>query len=241
MPRFGVSWQLDIISSLRMTPEHFAQAVNASEARAPSAARLAAEAFFAPPSSSVSAATSPDVTVVRHKQTSAEPGSDSMPATEAPSHEGSRAPRVFRLEAGTAAALVSPDLSESKTQDEVAKDHLSPDAIEQAEAPQSALRRLPRKKAVRRHGEVTIIRPAAKIQDVAEVAQNEVVPTEPVASDQMQELDADWPRYPALLKQLRLLQAQAEAVKRSEVKEVLRWIQAAIRDHAITAQELGLR
>ena len=103
---------------------------------------------------------------------------------------------------------------------------------------QNPSRRLPRKKARRRHGEVTIIRPEAPKDEAPMSAANEVPDggLRPQGDGQ----GADWPRYPALLRELRLLQAQAQEVRQAEVAATLRWIKAAIRDYGITAQELGL-
>lgn len=230
-----------------MTPELFAQALNASEARAPSAARLAAEAFFAPRTASASEAPPAEVTVVRHKMAVAQELTPEAPVvpSESASPEVPRAPRVFRLDAGTAAVSstrVSVKLSAG--QDAVVQTEQPMTAEDSSLKPPGQRRRLPRKQARQRHGEVTIIRPnvpkellPAAVTAEYSAGEPEIQGGEPGSWSP----DAAWPRYPALLRQLRLLQAEAAQVRASEVATALRWIKAAIHDHGITAQELGLR
>lgn len=229
-----------------MTPEIFAQALNALDARAPSAARLAAEAFFT--SSPATAAEVPSAAgpVVRHNNAIALKQTPQAAATPSENEllKGARAPRVFRLDAGTVAhttarAITLETIADVKVEAEpflILKEPLS--------TSQNSPRRLPRKKARQRHGEVTIIRPEAPKEEPTTVAANEasdggVQPQGDELSHPGQE--ENWPRYPALLRELRMLQAQAQEIKKAEVAATLRWIKAAIRDHGITAQELGLR
>lgn len=216
--------------------------MNASEARAPSAARLAAEAFFAPAPTGANQAPMVDVTVVRHeKAVSSEPTQGE--GKSGGSMSAPRAPRVFRLDAGTASGLAVREGMKEGVEGKAMQVH-EPQSEELPTAPLRSTRRLPRKKAPRRHGEVTIIRPEVS-EERSSMATPEVSISDQKGSqavDPVQpQYQEDWPRYPALLRKLQSLQAQAAQLRQSEVAVALRWIKVAIREHGITAQELGLR
>lgn len=50
-----------------------------------------------------------------------------------------------------------------------------------------------------------------------------------------------WPRYPAMLRRLRALQAEVEEARQRERRAALVWIRQAIADYDLSSSELGLR
>lgn len=214
---------------------------------APSAARLAAEAFFSQrPAQQPDAA--PVVTVVRGRVE--QPSLPELAA--APADEAARPPRVFRLPspASTEASLqTARPLTAAGAQAPASPETGAAD-VESAEAPKR------RRSRRRLHGEVTITRPNDTVpvpRQGPDVLTERVPGTEPAhlaparleqvrsAVQEVAEGGDAWPRYPAMLQRLRALQAEAEAARQRERRGALVWIRQAIVDYDLSPSELGLR
>jgi len=221
--------------------------------RPPSAARLAAEAFFA-----ATPATAPDeadMTEVPRRRDAVATDREVCPETPNQSkprdEEETRAPRVFRIDsvAPAAAPVSAPAEPEAR-----------PDQLPVADTlPQnSAVSRLPRRKARRLHGEVTIIRPvqgstsqgsvaALPVQAEPQLAARTDHGIEPVPSrtqrrqprPHMEQSDDAWPHYPRLMARIRMLEMEAQVLKAREAAEAAEWIRQAIAAYGLTAQDLG--
>ncbi|MCR5868147.1 hypothetical protein [Aquincola sp. J276] len=213
--------------------------------RAPSAARLAAEAFFAPRSEPVPGESAPDVVVKKSRLEESEP---SAAAHASAPLETARAPRVFRL----AAPLAVADITEPKVQDAPVGAPSDPSLQvgtlhrDVPSAPRASGRRTQRRHL---HGEVTITRPSAPSVGVPTSQPGvtlslQVLPAaQPLASSDFASPEwhaQDWPRYLVLRRQLLALQAQAQEAKRRKAQAALVWIRQAIADYDITPGDLGL-
>ena len=203
----------------------------------PSAARLAAEAFFAP--ATTTAPQAPAATpVVWRKKAIAEPApSDASPDPE-PIDAARRTPRVFRIEP----AAAKPQAAPSPTPSPLAT---IPEGL--ASLPESpSVPRLRRRKSPRLHGDVTIIRPP---QDRPLPAGTGISDGDPASATVPRErrgapvrpTDGAGPRYLKLLARIRLLQAQAERARQREAAAAIRWIKRDIDRYGLTAKDLGLR
>lgn len=222
--------------------------------RAPSAARLAAEAFFAP---APEASSEPDAPAVVVKKSKLEEPSPAASGETPEPGEQPREPRVFRLSAPVVAAdhvaVEAPVLPGTD----------DPGAVMIEGAPSDQLRAAPRAVSRRRkrrelHGEVTITRPVAAVPAVAtapaasamsdseEIPASPVVPASPLQSVAPGNTAGaaltshQWPRYLGMRRQLLALQAEAQAAKARESREVLVWIKQAITEYELTAADLGL-
>jgi len=237
-----------------MTSETLFKKLGALDApRPPSAARLAAEAFFAVPTAAAEEAVTP--VIVRRREALADDG-EIAPETPSGSQprdvQETRAPRVFRVDS-PAPAAVAPVAEAAEPE---AEPSLRP--IGDTVPANPPVRRLPRKKARRLHGEVTIIRPApsatpqgaaadmpAEAQpQVAAPADHGIEPASPRAQRRrpepdMEQSDDAWPRYPQLMARIRALEAEAKVLKAREAAEAIEWIKRAISTHGLTAQDLG--
>jgi hypothetical protein len=191
-----------------------------------SAARMAAEALFAPSQGATtedSATPPPQATVAF-----------SPPATE------TRGPRVVRVERSPPVeTAVTPGAADAR-EDEI-------DRPEVRSAP-GRMRRLPRRKRRQLHGEVTVIRPgpATVGESLApdstyrtEVSERRLVEHKALTVRNGTVLAGTSPRYPALLARIRALQAEAQTAFRRESAEAVAWIRSAIKAYGIRADELG--
>lgn len=212
----------------------------------PSAARLAAEAFFSQrPAEQPDGA--PVVTVVKGR---VEPPTFAEPAEAAP-QEAARPPRVFRLPspASTEANLQTALESTAAGAQELAKSETG------TNLPTAAGRKLRRSRR-QLHGEVTITRPdneslvTTQGPDVLAERGASAAPArlEPMGAQDLRltvqessEGGDTWPRYPAMLRRLRALQAEAEEARQRERRAALVWIRQAIADYDLSSSELGLR
>ena len=211
----------------------------------PSAARLAAEAFFAP--ATTTAPQAPVATpVVWLRKARAEPILSDTSVDPAPIDGGQRTPRIFRVEpaAPQPQAALSPTQSDLTTIPEVA-----------ASLPEHpSVPPLRRRKRRQLHGNVTIIRPRDKT--LQEPGAGRPVPAAAALSDgdrahatvsrerrgaALQPTDDAWPRYPRLLARIRLLQAEAERARQREAAAAIRWIKRDIALYGLTAEDLGFR
>jgi hypothetical protein len=126
---------------------------------------------------------------------------------------------------------------------------MTPDNIEPAPALKPA-HRIPRKKAQRLHGSVTVIRPevpAATIVDSEEPVTPDaasqplaVAASYPTALDSPDFADLEWPRYPKLLERIRALELEAARLRQREAAAAILWIKRAVRTYRIDASELAL-
>ncbi len=219
--------------------------------RAPSAARLAAEAFFAPAPGSSSETAEPAVLVKKSKLEEPSPAvSGEMPEPAEPPRE----PRVFRLSAPAAAA----DQATAEapvtlgTVEPVAAVTESQSSEKLLPAPRAVIRRRKRRAL---HGEVTITRPAAPEPTVAAAPVAEAVgaPEElraalpapaprhqraaPGKTASVETASHEWPRYLEMRRQLLALQAEARAARAREAQEALVWIKRAIAEYGLTAAD----
>lgn len=221
--------------------------------RAPSAARLAAEAFFAPAPEPSSETAAPAVVVRKGKLEDQSPAASGETLESGEPH---REPRVFRLSAPAVAAdlcAVEAPVAPSTAEPVAAVKEGQPSA-ELCPAPRAVTRRRKRRAL---HGEVTITRPVAHVPAVAtvrvaaamsdpeEISALPVAPTPPnpaaapgntpsVASDYH-----EWPRYLGMRRQLHALHAEAQAAKAREAREALVWIKQTIAKYGLTAADLG--
>jgi len=217
--------------------------------RPPSAARLAAEALFSvsPPA----AAEMPETTVVARRRQPRVADSEASPEnqseSESPSGLETRTPRVFRLDpvAPTAQPAPRPEVPELEQ---------SVPLAEGALPARPAAGRRPRKKALRLHGEVTIIRPleaetprggAAELS--VDAAPQRASRTDPASSqvrqrrpaDTVDPIDDEWPHYPKLLTRIRALEAEAKVLKEREAAQAIKWIRETIATYGFTSKDLG--
>lgn len=212
-----------------------------------SAARQAAEAWFAlrPPSSCEPADTP---VTVRRKKPRIEAPSEGPPATVQDCEER-RAPKVFRI-APTAAEPTLPGGRAGPVGVPAAPAAMPERAGEMqgAPVPSSA----PRRRRRHLHGEVSIIRPAQRstVDDAAEDSPTmEAEPAAPLQAPlparsarrrgQTDRTDTG-PRYPALLARIGELEAEAQRLKALEAAQAVRWIRQAIKTYGLSAQDLGL-
>ena len=210
----------------------------------PSAARLAAEAFFAP-----AMATAPQAPVaapvVWRKKARAEPPSSDASADPEPIDGGRRTPRVFRIEPAAPQPQAAPPATPSP---------IPPIPGVLASLPEHpSVPRLRRRKPRQLHGDVTIIRPPQD-ETLQETDADGSLPAGAAISDgdpasatvtrerrgaSLWPTDDAWPRYPKLLARIRLLQAQAARARQREAAAALRWIKRDIVRYGLTAGDLG--
>lgn len=214
---------------------------------APSAARLAAEAFFSQrPAGQPDPA--PVVTVVKGRVEQ-----PVLPDTaQAPAEEAARPPRVFRLPspASPEASLQTARQSTAAGAQEPASPETGAAEVHTASGPQH------RRSRRQLHGEVTITRPNDTVpvpRQGPQVLPERVLGTEPACPEpaglehvrstvqETTEGGDAWPRYPAMLQRLRALQAEAEAARQHERLRALVWIRKAIADYGLSPSDLGLR
>ena len=212
----------------------------------PSAARLAAEAFFAP-----AMATAPQAPVaapvVWRKKARAEPPSSDASADPEPIDGERRPSRVFRIEPAAPEPQAAPSATPSP---------LPPISRGLASPPESpSVPRLRRRKPRQLHGEVTIIRPP---QDKPPQESDADRPLPAGAGISEADLasatgpqerrgaplwptDDAWPRYPKLLARIRLLEGQAARARQRDAAAAIRWIKRDIVRYGLTAEDLGFR
>lgn len=204
-----------------------------------SQARLAAEAAFLAPRPRTDADDCP-VIVVKRKKAVAVDGHDIRGDENEHSGE-SRAPKVFRVEHGP-----DPDASEavndpaeatgiSDSHDEISVNLVAP---------------LKRRRRVKRHGEVTIIRPqmphgvGERVQATL-TEEYAVTPAGRIFTDSLVEEIAALKRraiadLAAVQSEIRKLEWQAEAARKTEAAQAVRWIRKAMAEYGLTSADLGL-
>lgn len=222
--------------------------------RAPSAARLAAEAFFAPAPDPSFEAPAPAVVV---KKSKLEEPSPAVSAESPESGEPPRQPRVFRLSAPAVAADEAADEAPmtASTSEPVAAVRGGQPSEELCPAPLAVTRRRKRRAL---HGEVTITRPVAPVPAVAaapvaaEMGDPEQIPASslgpasqvqgaaPGNTPSVASTSYQWPLYLGMRRELLALQAEAQAAKAREAREALVWIKRAITKYGLTAADFGL-
>lgn len=213
--------------------------------RTPSAARLAAEAFFAPRGAPVPAEPAPEVVVKKRRLEEPQRTTDEGASG---TREPARETRVFRLTAPLAIAVVTEaKVHEALTGAEATARH----QVGQVQATSVPVRRARghRKKQDPLHGEVTILRPAAPPFDVVRSLEpnatssfQPALASDPSTTGEVSGVELPsgaGPRYLALRRQLLSLQAQAQEAKRCEAQAALVWIHQAIGDYDITPGDLG--
>ena len=211
----------------------------------PSAARLAAEAFFAPAMTTAPQARVATPPIVWRKKARAEPTSSDASADPEPIDGERRTPRVFRVEpaAPQPQAATSAPPSSLPT---IPRVLASP-----PEHPSVPQRR--RRKLRQLHGDVTIIRPpqheALKETgaDWPLSAKPAISEGDPASATVLRECrgaplwptDDAWPHYPKLLARIRLLQAEAGRARQREAAAAIRWVKRDIVLYGLTAEDLG--
>lgn len=209
--------------------------------RAPSAARLAAEAFFAPRSEPAPGEPTPEVVVRRSKL------QDCGPLTPV-GVNATREPRVFRLPAPHSVADVTGGSSQEAAVGVEAHSNLQVSQLQADPVPVQG-RVVRRKKRRHLHGEVTITRPASPVAQsigttVSDTTLSLVAPLAEETATTSQASGAElrsrgWPRYLALRRQLLALQIQAHEAKMHEARAALTWIHQAIADYNLTLEDHG--
>ena len=211
----------------------------------PSAARLAAEAFFAP--ATTAAPQAPVATpVVWLRKAMGGPVPPEASADPAPIDAGQRTPKVFRVEP----AAPQPQAGLSPTPSNLSAIPEVPASLPE----QPSVPRLRRRKRRQLHGDVTIIRP--QDETLQEPGAGRPVPAGAATSGgdrahatvsrerrgaALQSTDDAWPHYPRLLARIRLLQAEAERARQREAAAAVRWIKRDIVRYGLTAKDLGFR
>lgn len=208
----------------------------------PGAARLAAEAFFAPATTPASQAPAA-IPVVWRKKAIARPVLPDASADPKPIDGGRRTSRVFRVDPAAPVPQAAPSPIPSP----------APSIARVPETP--PVPRLRRRKPRRLHGDVTIIRPpqdevlqqtdahrpvaaAAAIPDGDPVS---ATAPQPRRGASLRPTDDARLRYPGLLARIRLLQAEAERARRREAAAVIEWMKRDIALYGLTAEDLGFR
>lgn len=179
-------------------------------AAAPSSARLVAESAF-----SVAATTAPDtagttVVIVRRKKLAVDGDHDDS------SHEGdeaTRLPKVYRVDAR------SPEESDASAAERDGADNSRGGASQGQDARVVGSRR----RRHRKHGGVTIVRPAP-----------------PTASELADRTRMAKEQYERLKDEIRKLDRQIEAAREVEVGKAVRWIREAMDEYGLDAKDLGL-
>lgn len=209
--------------------------------RAPSAARLAAEAFFAPRTEPAPVGPTPEVFV--RKSELEEPGL-AMAVDPTGTRERSRESRVFRLPVPLALA----EMTDVEAHFPQARAESKPDLpVSSAESDPLPVHRAMRRRKQRRelHGEVTITRPprlgGVADSDATSSLQSSLTAERATASEAFSAefSSVGWPRYLAMRRQLLALQSQAQEAKMHEAQAALVWIHQAIADYNITPRDLG--
>lgn len=213
--------------------------------RVPSAARLAAEAFFAPRTEPAPGEPAPEVVVRKSRLDDVQvPVAAGAGVTREPTRES----RVFRLPAPLAAT----DATQANVQEAAGGAESQPDiTVGQLQVagvpPDRAVGR--RKNRRNLHGEVIITRPTAPSAEVASTSEANAMsslraPSIAQSSITENSFHADlpsqqWPCYLSLRRQLQALQTQAQAAKMRESQAALVWIHQAIADYGIRPDDLG--
>jgi hypothetical protein len=217
-------------------------------------ARRVAEAAFAKrPASSVSNA-GPQVVVVKRRKPIVRLGvGDPGTADSKEPMEPTRTPRVFRVDSPVAGSGPAVDLADPLSAPGASADSIGSVGVH---APPVA----PTKRRRRtRHGEVTIIhpdRPSVLTPTHPSVGRREEAGiqgrqlrkpkfTEPSSTQEfvfgIAPTGRGGPsRYQALRAEIERLHVQAEAVRKVEAAQAVRWIKRAIADYGLSASDLGL-
>lgn len=203
-----------------------------------SQARLAAEAAFLPPTPVVVNDDGPVIVVKRKKAVVTECGY--LPDENDEHAEESRAPKVYRVDHGPESDASDADAdAEGEGEGEAAE---AGGAGHHEEISVKPVAPLKRRRRVKRHGEVTIIRPPMP-EGIGET----VMPStgEPVFSEKsVQELAAlkrralaDLARVQSAIQEL---ERQAEAAWKVEVAQAVTWIRKSMAEYDLKLADLGL-
>jgi hypothetical protein len=196
-----------------------------------SAARLAAEAAFtATPAPDSESGEKPVVTVKRNRPVETVDAAERDSNKQQEQVEETRAPRTFRVE-HPSIRLPEP----APTGLELGSSSVDGGTeTVQPRAPQPAL---PRKSRRKRHGDVTIIRPSQGMPcpTVAKRRSSRgfVFEIAEIGSSASRE-------YASIMAQIRQLEQRAEAVRKLESSQAVRWIKRAIVHYGLDAADLGL-
>lgn len=208
---------------------------------------MAAEAaFISRASSHVDEGEQPIVIVKRHRAAVLNDDVHAQGKVDEERVEGTRAPRIYRVE--TEPAL--PDGSSDPSSAVKSSDETSGRSSEQY-APQPVVQSK-RRRRPKKNGEVTVIRPGRT--DVARATSlrsnsGESSPvTAPASRNLEQGFDFDIATirsrtsasYASIMASIQKLERQAEAIWKAEAAEAARWVRQAIADYGLTAQDLGL-
>jgi len=210
-----------------MTPESPFRIPGSSAAEPQqSEARRTAEAFFAGPPATPESGVMV-VTIRQRKSLETNGHADTPSVPKPPASDAHRLPKVYRVlpaSSGSPQAPVPANGDGSVTTDQ---EPLAPAA---------------RSMAIRRrrqlHGEVTIVRPN---NDAVRSLPAAVPPDADAEIWLSNHAELDWPRYPKLLAQIRLLEAEARQARQREAIEAIRWIRQAIASYGISAEDLAPR
>jgi hypothetical protein len=131
-----------------------------------------------------------------------------------------RKARVFRVESVLALQDDKSQRSQMTSNRAEGRPAEHDEALAEALAPASPRRS--RRRAS--HGKVTIIRPPPPVASIQPPLSHRDAITE----------------YEAVMAEIELLKRRAVVLKKAEARTAVRWIRKAIRDHGLTAQDLGL-
>lgn len=204
-----------------------------------SQARLAAEAAFLPPRPMIDAHDGPVIVVKRKKAVMADGGHSPSEDTE---HSGkSRSPKIYRVEHGPNFAASDSSVEPIETTGSL---NFHDETSGQPVAPPKRRRR------IKRHGEVTIIHPQASERvgervPAAGIEESVATSVEPICTEKfVQEIAALKRRALADLasvqSEIRKLERQAEAVRKVEATQAVRWIRKAMAEYDLELADLGL-
>lgn len=204
-----------------------------------SQARLAAEAAFSAPRPRVDVDDGPLIVVKRRKAVVTDGGY--LPGEDHEHSGESRAPKVYRVEHGPdSVAADEPSAPSEATGGADSHDEISVQPL----AP------LKRRRRVKRHGEVTIIRPPApdglgERLLTASAEESAATSDETIFTEKfVQEIAALKRRAMADMAsvqfEIRKLERQAEAARKVEAAQAVRWIRKAMVEYDLEPADLGL-
>lgn len=204
-------------------------------------ARIAAEAMFEKRSTPRELVGGPVVVVKRKRAIAASDDDDDEAGDDSRQAENARLPRVYRIEHESSPTV--PELSVSPAGEQAFD---APGSGHGDATPSTGAHQSSRRRRTKKHGTVTVIRPAELCESSG--GSNESPSAESVpqsAADQFAfDIVALRQRTLAGLKsisaELQSLERKAEAVRKSEAASAVRWIRKAIAKYGFKSSDLGL-